>query len=108
MNPHISSNISIFLFVQIRDSKPQILQELETALQEQTPPSQNENSQLYELPPLVIDGIPTQVDKMTQVRQNLLPNRLKTYTRVQRLRYVDVKLVSFTNYFYYQPTDNGR
>ena len=43
------------------------MSELETSLAEQTPQSQPDNSGLHELPPLVIDGIPTPVDKMTQV-----------------------------------------
>ena len=45
------------------------MRELEKLLQQQAPPSMIDNT-LYELPPLVIDGIPTPVDKMTQV--NLL------------------------------------
>jgi len=42
------------------------MRELEKSLQQQAPPSHIDNS-LHELPPLVIDGIPTPVDKMTQV-----------------------------------------
>ena len=44
-----------------------VLGELESALSEQTPPTQQENPSLHELPHLVMDGIPTPVDKMTQV-----------------------------------------
>lgn len=44
-----------------------ILSDLEQSLAEQAPPSQTDTSGLHELPPLVIDGIPTPVDKMTQV-----------------------------------------
>lgn len=44
-----------------------IVQELEQSLNEQAPPSQPDTSGLHELPPLNIDGIPTPVDKMTQV-----------------------------------------
>ena len=43
------------------------MQDLEGALAQQAPPQQAENPALHELPPLVIDGIPTPVDKMTQV-----------------------------------------
>ena len=43
------------------------MQDLENALAQQAPPAQADNSNLHELPPLVIDGIPTPVDKMTQV-----------------------------------------
>ncbi len=41
--------------------------DLESILQHQTPVQQSDNPALHELPPLVIDGIPTPVDKMTQV-----------------------------------------
>lgn len=44
------------------------MQELESSLQEQAPQSQGDGAHLHELPPLVIDGIPTPIDKMTQVR----------------------------------------
>lgn len=65
----------------VRNNKQQILQDLEQALQEQAPPSQQENSSLHELPPLVIDGIPTQVDKMTQAQlRNFIPEMLKYST----------------------------
>lgn len=65
----------------MRNNKQHILQELEQALQEQTPPSNQENSHLHELPPLVIDGIPTQVDKMTQAQlRNFIPEMLKYST----------------------------
>ena len=43
------------------------MQDLENALAQQAPPAQPDNPALHELPPLVIDGIPTPVDKMTQV-----------------------------------------
>lgn len=51
---------------QIRSSKEHIMRELEKTLQQQAPPTHIDNT-LHELPPLVIDGIPTPVDKMTQV-----------------------------------------
>lgn len=43
------------------------MQDLESALAQQAPPSQQEDPNLHKLPRLVIDGIPTPVDKMTQV-----------------------------------------
>lgn len=43
------------------------MQDLESALALQAPPQQPEDPGLHELPPLVLDGIPTPVDKMTQV-----------------------------------------
>lgn len=55
------------LYFQVKNNKVHILSELETALTEQTPPAQQENPNLHELPHLVVDGIPTPVDKMTQV-----------------------------------------
>ncbi|VDH98992.1 DNA-binding protein P3A2-like [Mytilus galloprovincialis] len=65
----------------IRNNKPMILQDLETSLAEQAPPSQADNSGLHELPPLVIDGIPTPVDKMTQAQlRNFIPEMLKYST----------------------------
>lgn len=43
------------------------MQELEAQLAAQTPQTSSERDNLHELPPLNIDGIPTPVDKMTQV-----------------------------------------
>lgn len=43
------------------------MQELETVLAAQTP-APPENTHLFELPPLLMDGIPTPLEKMTQVR----------------------------------------
>lgn len=43
-----------------------VLQDLESTLAEQVPQSQDVSG-MQELPPLSIDGIPTSVDKMTQV-----------------------------------------
>ena len=51
----------------MRNCKSVITQDLESALAQQTPQPQIDNTALHELPPLVIDGIPTPVDKMTQV-----------------------------------------
>lgn len=43
------------------------MQELEAALAQQAPPQPTEDPTLHELPPLMVDGIPTPVEKMTQV-----------------------------------------
>ena len=59
--------LSSFCF-KIRNNKSQVLGDLDTALTEQAPPTQQENPNLHELPHLVVDGIPTPVDKMTQVK----------------------------------------
>ena len=42
------------------------MQDLDAALAEQTP-SSLENTGVYDLPSLTLDGIPTPIDKMTQV-----------------------------------------
>ena len=52
----------------VRNLKQLILQDLEHALAEHAPPPVPENPDIYTLPPLVIDGIPTPVDKMTQAQ----------------------------------------
>ncbi|XP_015776740.1 PREDICTED: nuclear respiratory factor 1-like [Acropora digitifera] len=52
----------------VRNIKQLILQDLEHALTEHAPPPPPENPDIYTLPPLVIDGIPTPVDKMTQAQ----------------------------------------
>jgi nuclear respiratory factor 1 len=57
------------------------MQELETALAQQAPPPVQEDPSLYELPPLVIDGIPTPVEKMTQAQlRAFIPLMLKYST----------------------------
>ena len=58
----------IVFVLQLRNCRGVVLQDLEAALAQQTPPSVPDNPALHELPPLIIDGIPTPVDKMTQVR----------------------------------------
>lgn len=65
----------------IRNNKQMILQDLESSLAEQAPPAQPDNPGLHELPALVIDGIPTPVDKMTQAQlRNFIPEMLKYST----------------------------
>lgn len=64
----------------IRGSKEHIMRDLEKMLQQQAPPSHIDNT-LHELPPLVIDGIPTPVDKMTQAQlRAFIPEMLKYST----------------------------
>ncbi|KAI0208944.1 DNA-binding protein P3A2 [Lamellibrachia satsuma] len=64
----------------IRSSKEHIMRELEKTLQQQAPPTHIDNT-LHELPPLVIDGIPTPVDKMTQAQlRAFIPEMLKYST----------------------------
>merc|ERR1719310_2620916 len=47
----------------VRNLKTVIMSELETALSQQAPTPHVEDPNLYELPPIVIDGIPTPVEK---------------------------------------------
>lgn len=53
------------------------MQELESALAQQAPPQTQDDPTLHELPPLVIDGIPTPVEKMTQVSYLLFLTQTK-------------------------------
>ncbi|XP_005093358.1 DNA-binding protein P3A2 [Aplysia californica] len=65
----------------IRTCRNVVTQELENALQEQAAQNQGDNTHLHELPPLVIDGIPTPIDKMTQAQlRNFIPEMLKYST----------------------------
>lgn len=65
----------------VRNCKNIIMQELENALAEQAPPQSQDDPQLYDLPPLVIDGIPTPVEKMTQAQlRTFIPLMLKYST----------------------------
>lgn len=65
----------------IRSCKGVVMQELEQALAQQAPPPPQEDPTLHELPPLVIDGIPTPVEKMTQAQlRAFIPLMLKYAT----------------------------
>merc|ERR1719410_728629 len=65
----------------VRNLKTVIMSELETALSQQAPTPQVEDPNLYELPPIVIDGIPTPVEKMTQAQlRAFIPLMLKYST----------------------------
>lgn len=65
----------------IRSCRQGIMQELESTLQEQAPQNQADAAHLHELPALVIDGIPTPIDKMTQAQlRNFIPEMLKYST----------------------------
>ena len=59
----------------------QIMADLEHALAAQAPPPPMDDPSLHELPPLVIDGIPTPVEKMTQAQlRAFIPLMLKYST----------------------------
>merc|ERR1719350_334513 len=65
----------------VRNLKSVIMAELETALSQQAPTPQVEDPNLHELPPIVIDGIPTPVEKMTQAQlRAFIPLMLKYST----------------------------
>lgn len=65
----------------IRNLKVTIMAELENALAHQAPPPIQEDPTLFELPPLIIDGIPTPVEKMTQAQlRAFIPLMLKYST----------------------------
>lgn len=58
-----------------------IMEDLENALAHQAPPPVQEDPTLFELPPLIIDGIPTPVEKMTQAQlRAFIPLMLKYST----------------------------
>ncbi|XP_046388939.1 DNA-binding protein P3A2-like isoform X2 [Ischnura elegans] len=65
----------------VKNLRSVVMQELETALAQQAPPPPQEDPSLYELPPLIIDGIPTPVEKMTQAQlRAFIPLMLKYST----------------------------
>ncbi|XP_064633059.1 nuclear respiratory factor 1-like isoform X2 [Lineus longissimus] len=65
----------------IRNCRNVIMQDLEASLSQQTPPAVPDNPALHELPALIIDGIPTPVDKMTQAQlRAFIPEMLKYST----------------------------
>ena len=58
-----------------------IMEELEHALSQHAPPPVPDDPSLYELPPLILDGIPTPVEKMTQAQlRAFIPLMLKYST----------------------------
>lgn len=65
----------------VKNLRLMIMDELESALAQQAPPPIQEDPLLYELPPLIIDGIPTPVEKMTQAQlRAFIPLMLKYST----------------------------
>ena len=72
----------------VKNQKDAIVAEMEAALHQQTPPisqtapkPQTPGEVVHELPPLVFDGIPTPVHKMTQAQlRTFIPNMLKFAT----------------------------
>jgi len=69
------------------------MSDLDQQLAEQTPqPSASDMSMLYELPPLTVDGIPTQLDKMTQVYSNRMSS---FFMLIIHLRHFGIVVASF-------------
>ncbi|KAL6254864.1 hypothetical protein P5V15_014203 [Pogonomyrmex californicus] len=65
----------------VKNLRSVIMEELENALAQQAPPPVQDDPSLYELPPLIIDGIPTPVEKMTQAQlRAFIPLMLKYST----------------------------
>ncbi len=73
----------------VKNQKEAIVAEMEAALHQQTPSSitqstpkiQASGELMHDLPPLVFDGIPTPVHKMTQAQlRTFIPNMLKSAT----------------------------
>ena len=68
----------------VKNQQEPIVNEMETALHQQIPPSTESptgNENLHELPPLDFDGIPTPVHKMTQAQlRTFIPSMLKYST----------------------------
>lgn len=65
----------------VKNRKNIIMEDLENALAQQAPSIPDTNPDLHELPPLVIEGIPTPVDKMTQAQlRAFIPIMLKYST----------------------------
>lgn len=75
-----------------------LMTELENALAQQAPPPPQDDPSLHELPPLVIDGIPTPVEKMTQAQlRAFIPLMLKYSTGKKLFAYLHV--MEFTSHF---------
>nr|CAD7395165.1 unnamed protein product [Timema poppensis] len=67
--------------LRMKNIRTVIMEELESALAQQAPPPVQDDPSLYELPPLIIDGIPTPVEKMTQAQlRAFIPLMLKYST----------------------------
>ncbi|KAG0712190.1 DNA-binding protein P3A2 [Chionoecetes opilio] len=65
----------------MKSLRQMLMTELENALAQQAPPPPQDDPSLHELPPLIIDGIPTPVEKMTQAQlRAFIPLMLKYST----------------------------
>lgn len=65
----------------VKNLRATIMDQLDTALAQHAPPPIPDDPTLYELPPLILDGIPTPVEKMTQAQlRAFIPLMLKYST----------------------------
>ncbi|VVC24592.1 Hypothetical protein CINCED_3A017918 [Cinara cedri] len=65
----------------VKNLRVTIMDQLDTALAQHAPPPIPDDPTLYELPPLILDGIPTPVEKMTQAQlRAFIPLMLKYST----------------------------
>ncbi|XP_055636038.1 DNA-binding protein P3A2 isoform X3 [Toxorhynchites rutilus septentrionalis] len=65
----------------LKNLRPNVMDKLDEALAAQAPPRVQDDPSLFELPPLIIDGIPTPVEKMTQAQlRAFIPLMLKYST----------------------------
>ena len=80
--PNQSGQIKVFgspqLEMAVMKRKNVLVSRLDNTLQRQAPPPVVQDASLHELPPLVCDGIPTPLDKMTQAQlRTFIPIMLK-------------------------------
>lgn len=69
------------LCLKVKNLRATIMDQLDTALAQHAPPPIPDDPTLYELPPLILDGIPTPVEKMTQAQlRAFIPLMLKYST----------------------------
>ncbi|XP_058825999.1 DNA-binding protein P3A2 isoform X3 [Topomyia yanbarensis] len=65
----------------LKNLRTNVMDKLDEALAAQAPPRVQDDPSLFELPPLIIDGIPTPVEKMTQAQlRAFIPLMLKYST----------------------------
>lgn len=76
----------------IKNLRNMVMDELDSALAQQAPPKVQDDPSLFELPPLIIDGIPTPVEKMTQAQlRAFIPLMLKYSTGKKTLKCIEKK-----------------
>ena len=74
----------------IKNLRNMVMDELDSALAQQAPPKVMDDPSLFELPPLIIDGIPTPVEKMTQAQlRAFIPLMLKYSTGKSLINVID-------------------